>query len=521
MKTVSKTAAFAALALGATVATGPAATATTTTTSTSTTTANTGATPITVTVHADQALARVPAAPIGTNDWDSDPNITNPGTSALLDAAGLRVRELNTGPFDDVYRWRTNTDDANAATANLGPDAPLPWQTWVHQTEQTHAQAMIHVNYGSTATDGPGGTDIGPQEAAAWVRQANIVDHDGIKYWTIGEEVWGNGFYTSFPAFEPDNHADKSPTAYGRNAVLFAKAMKAVDPSIEVGVEISPFAPAAGQPDWNGPLLKAAGSAIDFVDVHSYRPPFADTSDASLFTVPARIPAQMASIKADIAQNAGPHADHIQVIVGETNTAGFDPGVQSVTAPDALYAADDVATWLEQGASQVDWFNTHIGAVQDAAGSPDDPDGHGYGDWGLLSSGVNSCVTNVQGAKVCEPPVNTPFPAYYALSLTSRLAGPGATLVRTSVSGTGSTGSTPIVTHAAVQRNGDLVVLIENEDPAATHTVQLDYAGYRPLPLAISYRYAPGSTAIATSIGSAGRAQLPAYSLTELVLSRI
>lgn len=504
MKTISKTAAIAVVALGAAVTAGPAATA------------QARATPITVTVHADRALARVPDAPIGTNDWDSDPNMTNPGTGALLNAAGLRVRELNTGPYDDVYRWQTNTDDANPVTAKVGPDSPAPWQTWVRQTRQMHAQAMIHVNYGSTATDGPAGTDIGPQEAAAWVRQANIVDHDGIKYWTIGEEVWGNGFYTAFPAFEPDNHADKSPTAYGKNAVLFAKAMKAVDPSIKVGVEISPYPPRAGQPDWNGPLLKAAGSAVDFVDVHWYNPPTNGTSDASLFSVPGRIPAEMASIKADIAQNAGPDAGHIQVIVGETNSAGFDPGVQSVTAPDALYAADDVTTWLEQGASQVDWFNTHLSAVQDAAGSPDDPNGSGYGDWGLLSSGVDSCATNVQGVKLCEPPVNTPFPAYYALSLTSRLASPGATLVQTSVSG-----STAIVTHAAVQRDGDLVLLIENEDPAATHTVQVNYAGYRPLPLAISYRYGSGGTGITTSIGPSGSAKLPAYSLTELVLSRI
>ena len=68
---------------------------------------------------------------------------------------------------------------ANPLTDRLGPDTPVPWQTWVHQTQQMGAQAMVHVNYGSTATDGPGGTDIGPQEAAAWVRQANIVDHDG------------------------------------------------------------------------------------------------------------------------------------------------------------------------------------------------------------------------------------------------------------------------------------------------------------------------------------------------------
>lgn len=172
-----------------------------------------------MTVHADQALARVPGAPIGSNDWDSDRNITNPGTGALLDAAGVRVLELNTGPFDDVCRRQTDT--------------------------------------------------------------------------------W------------------------------------AVDPSIEVGVEISPFGPDSGRPDRNGPLLKAAGSAIDVVDDRWYRHPFGGTSDAALFGVPRQIPAEMASIKAGIAQNAGANAGHIQVVVGETNTAGFDPGVQGVTVRSA------------------------------------------------------------------------------------------------------------------------------------------------------------------------------------------
>ena len=292
--------------------------------------------------------------------------------------------------------------------------------------------------------------------------------------------------------------------------------MKAVDPTIKVGVELSPLSPGDGLPDWNGPLLKAAGSAIDFVDLHWYSPPFSAMTDASLFALPHQIPAEMASINADLAQQTGPNAKHIQVIVGETNSSGTDPGVQSVTAPDALYAADNVATWLEQGASQVDWFNTHIGAVPDSPNSPDDPNGTGYGDWGLLSSGVTSCAPNTQGTNVCEPPLNTPFPAYYALSLTTRLAAPGAKLVQTSVSG-----SAAIVTHAAIQRNGTLVLLIENEDPTTTHTVNLNYAGYRPLPAAITTHYNSGSTGLTYSIGSSSNTQLPPYSLTELVLSRI
>src|ERR671928_77302 len=89
------------------------------------------------------------------------------------------------------------------------------------------AQPMIIANYGT-------GT---PAEAADWVRYANVTKGYGAKYWTIGNENYGNGHYGA--NWEADDHADKSPTEYGNEVVAFADAMKAVDPTIKVGAVLT------------------------------------------------------------------------------------------------------------------------------------------------------------------------------------------------------------------------------------------------------------------------------------------
>ncbi|MEU6477987.1 hypothetical protein ABZ858_14035 [Streptomyces sp. NPDC047017] len=479
------------------------------------TAAGTPPTTTTITVQTDHTLATVRPDALGADDWQTDRESSTPATARLLRADGIRLRELNTGPWDDTYRWRTNTFDHDPITDTMDPSPKaVPWQSWASGAKKAGAQMMVHVNYGSTADDGPGGTDIGPQEAAAWVRQANIVDHDHITYWAIGEEVWGNGFMLP-TANEPDHHALKTPAEYGRNVVRFAKAMKAVDPTIKIGVELAPFSSVNGK-DWNDPVLAAAGDAVDFADIHwyNYGQGAAANTDAALFASTGRIAPTMAAIRGQLTANLGAHARQVRTVIGETNTNAQDPGVQSTTLPSALYAADDISTWLEQGASNVAWFDSHHGAYPDKAGSPDDPDGLGYGTWGMLSDGPQACEKNTQGQEVCEPPLNTPYPSYYGVGMAGRLAAPGARLVAT------AGGGSPIVSHAAVQRDGKLVVLVENQDPNASHDVRLDYPGYHAGPVAVAYSYGAGSTSPARSLVPAHSVQLPPYSMTELVLSR-
>ncbi|HEY6082131.1 MAG TPA: hypothetical protein VIU45_01660, partial [Chitinophagaceae bacterium] len=58
------------------------------------------------------------------------------------------------------------------------------------------------------------------RNAVEWVRYANIKKKYGVKYWMIGNESW-NG-----------NNENSTPEIYAQDVLDFAKAMKAVDPSI-------------------------------------------------------------------------------------------------------------------------------------------------------------------------------------------------------------------------------------------------------------------------------------------------
>jgi hypothetical protein len=106
-----------------------------------------------------------------------------------------------------------------------------------------------------------------------------------------------------------------------------------------------------------------------------------------------------------------------------------------------------------------------------------------------------------------------PFAPYYGQVLTSALARPGSRLVPV----TGAAG--PVYAHAARQRDGDLVVLLLNEDATASHPVDLRVDGYTPAGTARQSFLGGAGTGITTSRTAAtGQRTLPANSITELVL---
>jgi cellulase/cellobiase CelA1 len=96
--------------------------------------------------------------------------------------------------------------------------------------------------------------------------------------------------------------------------------------------------------------------------------------------------------------------------------------------------------------------------------------------------------------------------------MVSRFARPGDQLVRAGA-------SDPLVkVHAARRANGDLAVLLINQDPDAARTVAVNYAGYSPAASGEVLTFANGDTAIGTATGSARSVTLPPYSLTTLLL---
>ncbi|MGW0197726.1 cellulose binding domain-containing protein [Nonomuraea sp. NPDC003201] len=440
-------------------------------------------TPVAVTVNARAALATVPGTGIGSNHAIWDTNLGTDETADRLKDAGVKMLRYPGGSYSDIYHWSTHTAPGGYVAPNTDFD------TFMRGVRRTGAQAMVTANYGTGTAE----------EAAAWVRQANVTKGYGIKYWEIGNENYGNGHYGS--AWEADDHADKSPAEYARNVVAYADAMKAVDPTIKIGAVLTT---AANWPDaitadgdsgtWNKVVLANAGSKIDFVILHWY-PGALDRA--------GHVTDMIQLTRQQIAKYVGPGSERIGIAMTEFNTGSSSNGTN--TQPGALAAADAYATLLANGVFTVDWWNVHngIGTVTQVEGHTD------YGDFGLLSSGT--CTSD---NSVCEPALNTPFAPYYALQMVSRFARPGDQFVRA------ATDQAKVVAHAARRPNGDLAVMLINTSNDTSYPVAIDYSGYTPAAGAPTVlTHTNGATGITTSTGGTATGQtLPPLSLTTLVL---
>lgn len=195
---------------------------------------------------------------------------------------GVQVREIRL--FRKRIQVTSNVPDSRRQTKvvaisahpgnDLRPDWTPEWtfdrfMQWLKGIPG--GEPLICVNYGT-------GT---PEEAAAWVRYANVEKKYGIRRWHVGNEVDGT--------WEDGGPVD--PAQYAARFAEFARAMKAVDPTIEVygpsTFSIEFIAPPGGSTrgsgrgdglTWMESFLARVGAIeradkrrwLDGVDLHSY-----------------------------------------------------------------------------------------------------------------------------------------------------------------------------------------------------------------------------------------------------------
>lgn len=126
-------------------------------------------------------------------------------------------------------------------------------------------EALICVNYGT-------GT---PEEAAAWVKHANIDRKLGIEFWEIGNEM--DGYW--------EEGGPVTAQQYATKYLAFARAMKNVDPSIKLFGPVMSTSEFDAQPSmsldgrtWTEEVLRIVGEAetkdgiryLDGFDFHAY-----------------------------------------------------------------------------------------------------------------------------------------------------------------------------------------------------------------------------------------------------------
>ena len=374
-----------------------------------------------LTVDAAQNVRTVDERVFGVNSVIWDAEASKPQTISLVQAAGIRTIRVPGGSLSDEYHWRINKALSNTWTWATGFDG------FIKLIKGVDAQAFVTVNYGTGTPEEAAGlvaylnasvgssvniggfdgsvdnfamqnsgywaalrassTPVSPDDGMNFLRisRTNPV---GIKYWEIGNECYGD--------WETDQQAvQHDPTTYADRAKDYIAKMKAVDPTIKVGVVVVKSTENASYKNWTPVMLarlKSSNVTPDFVIYHSYPQAPGFESDSGLLQQAGTWAATAADIRQQLTTYLGAAGANVEIVVTENNSVFSSPGKQSTGLVNGLYLADSIANVMKSEINAFMWWGLRNGPPTDSNGritgnfSSSLYGWRTYGDYGMLST---------------------------------------------------------------------------------------------------------------------------------------
>jgi alpha-L-arabinofuranosidase len=338
----------------------------------------------------------------------------------------------------------------------------------------------------------------------------------GVEYWEIGNETFGTGYYgggngytvdyrVPYDGTNRDDHAALSPATYGQEVVEYAQLMKSIDPNIKIGAVLATppddynwsyadlndnGSKQSNEAYWNDEVLSQPGVAdnVDFVMVHWY-PWAGDNANGSslLSQVRTKIPHMIngATAGQDSGTNAGIRdtlATHnlsdAEIMITEFNYMGsLQSGVAN--SVESIFVADAYASWLELGVTSVQYLEM---LTKDFL---DDSSGFARGS------------------------------AFYGISMVDKLVEPGESLVNA------TTSNNNVRTHAALQDDGSIAMMVLNLDPSQSANVTVNIANIALGSTGTKYLLTGGTNLTnnaESSLGNSFMISLPARSIATYII---
>jgi hypothetical protein len=368
--------------------------------------------PVTVRVVPEHGLRRIPRTLFGNNAavWDG----ANFQSLALFDrlrAVNVPLLRFPGGSTSDTYHW----DGAYPpyAVAKGWDVMSQPWAVstseYMYMVRRLGAIPLLTANYGYATydtTSSDGNVANAARLAADWVEYCNAPSDgsnpnggkdwaaqralDGspepfaVKYWEIGNETYGSW----------EVGYDPVGNVYAENFKTIADAMKAVDPTISIGLVAQVDWP--GQP-WTAAVLSHPGTLdrADFLVVHDYFEYIVDPSQLSASTLLAQssqIGQRKAWLDDLVAANTSRAPGSIPYYLGEYNGAIPDNPMQ-ISLVNGLFISKVLGELASTG-----WA---AASIWDVLNGYDTSSGFGAGDLGFLTVGQPGV------------PDFTPRPSYY------------------------------------------------------------------------------------------------------------
>jgi alpha-L-arabinofuranosidase len=210
---------------------------------------------------------QIPDLNSGTFLWDTPSSATcaglpqgaaRPELMALFGQLGITVLRYPSGTPGDFFHWAEAIGPVSSRLPQIDPfssssgalvyDCPIfgP-EEFAAVADQLGTEILINTNVG-TSSDG------GAQEAADWLR---YYEDAGVRarYWEIGNENYIDGAAYWFAA------AHKTPAEYAAIFNAQAAALRAVDPTVQVGAIVN------DQVSWNS-VVVAGAQRPDFYAIH-------------------------------------------------------------------------------------------------------------------------------------------------------------------------------------------------------------------------------------------------------------
>jgi alpha-L-arabinofuranosidase len=376
-------------------------------------------------------------------DWN-DP--TDPAIVPAFKAAGIKAIRWPGGSWSDDYHWQTNSMCSRATVSS--PLEPGGWAdpngVYANIINDLEIAGGIDValtaNYGTDSTCTKGGD---PTEAAAWIKYAE--QHGGkVGHITVGNEEYGT--------WEDDLHAKPNdPTTYANAAATgYYPDIKAVDKNVLVGVVANP----GNVPDWDTIVL--ANAKYDFVEFHFYaQGPFQESDTYITQQAAQDLTAQIEALKAELKTAGKPDTP---IYVGEIGSVYTNPGKQSWSITQGLYAGQALGEMMNEGISRLTWW-IGFGNCNGQSGN-DSATLYGwqnFGAYNVFSDGANDPACPNAG------PDGTMSPTAQAFNLFQQVAVNGESVLTAAV----GSDNTDVRAYAATHSGGTALVLFNLNETAS------------------------------------------------------
>jgi hypothetical protein len=383
--------------------------------------------------------------------------------------AGIKAIRWPGGSWSDEYHWQTPNNSSNPNlpfmcenNSSGVPNGSTSWggystfgQVVTSIVQGGNYDLALTADYGTNAAcTGPGV----PSEAAAWVAAA-LTDGITVSHMTVGNEEYGTW---ETDLHNPPNNAATYAAATAGSTGYYA-LIKAASPKTLVGVVVNP----GNSPAWDPTVL--ADAPYDFVEYHYYPEAPGAESDTFLVQQAAQgLTANINTLKAELKTAGNPNTP---IYVGEIGGAYSNPGKQSWSITQGLYAGQVLGEMMNDGVSRLTWwigFGNCNGTGSPSGSANLSASLYGWQDFGaynVFSDGATYDPT-CPGAG----PIGTMSPTARAFQLFSNVAVTGENVLTASVAGD----TTDVRAYAATHSGGTALVLFNlNETVSEPVTVAL------------------------------------------------